>query len=311
MKWSLACPEVSDTIACSCQPVLDRNVADSVYHKRVRAALLRISIVTPSYQQGRFLAETIQSVIGQNYPNLEYFVFDGGSSDCTLKVLREYDKHLTYWESAPDRGQTHAINKGFSRATGEIIAYLNSDDRYCERVFERIAEYFTIHADCMWLAGNVLFTDEAGNVFSRKKPVFSPYVLRYGTSSVYQPAVFVRRRVLDEIGFLDEAFTAIMDQEWFCRIAEKYPPHVIDLDITFFRWHPGSKSSSGRRTRHYQRYVSERVMLARRYAPWLTIPLSVNPSLVLRLLAEIARVVKFWLRVKRIASATISHWRGS
>lgn len=260
-------------------------------------ALIRISIVTPSYQQGRFLAETIESVTGQDYPNLEYFVFDGGSSDNTVEILRRYDKYLTYWESVPDRGQAHAINKGFRRATGEVIAYLNSDDRYCKDVFAKIAAYFMANPECMWLVGNVLFTDEAGKIYARKKPVYSPFVLRYGTSSVYQPAVFVRRRVLDEVGYLNESFTAIMDQEWFCRIGEKYSPDTVHLDIAMFRWHAASKSSSGRNSKHFQHYLDERIIILNRYMPCLTFSSRSVQLLVLWFLAQVARCVKLFHRL--------------
>ena len=102
----------------------------------------RISIVTPSFNQGQFLEETIRSVLEQGYPNLEYMVIDGGSTDGSIEIIRKYEKRLAYWTSEPDRGQADAINKGWRRATGEILAYLNSDDTYCPNALRLAAEAF-------------------------------------------------------------------------------------------------------------------------------------------------------------------------
>jgi glycosyltransferase involved in cell wall biosynthesis len=267
----------------------------------------RISIVTPSYNQGSLLEETIQSVLNQNYPDLEYIVIDGGSTDKSTDVLRRYSRHLSYWESEKDRGQSHAINKGFKRTTGEIIAYLNSDDRYCPNTLHRIAAYFSGHPQCMWLCGNVLFTDAAGKVFARKRPIYTQFVLKHGTASLYQPSVFLRREVLREIGYLCEDFHAIMDREWFCRIADRYPPHILDEDLAFFRWSSGQKSSSPKGTAHYKRYIEERVIVSGKYAPALRPFLALLPTLALFVLEQIARTVKMWLRFKRLIRGAFTH----
>ena len=102
--------------------------------------LPRISIVTPSYNQGRFIEETIQSVLGQGYPNVEYIIIDGGSTDNTVEIIRKYAKHLTYWVSEPDRGQSHAINKGLARCTGDLFGWINSDDVLMPGALEVVAE---------------------------------------------------------------------------------------------------------------------------------------------------------------------------
>src|SRR4051812_20683804 len=102
--------------------------------------LPKITIVTPSYNQGHFLEQTIQSVLDQNYPNLEYIICDGGSKDQSVEIIKKYEKHLAYWCSEKDRGQSHAINKGFERATGDIYAYINSDDFFHPGAFDRVAE---------------------------------------------------------------------------------------------------------------------------------------------------------------------------
>src|SRR5580658_2018681 len=120
-------------------------------------ALKKISIITPSYNQGQFLEETMLSVFNQGYPNLEYIVIDGGSTDNSVEIIKKYENRLTYWESQKDRGQTHAINKGFEKSTGEIIAWLNSDDVYCENALFIIADFFEKNIEANIVVGNGLF----------------------------------------------------------------------------------------------------------------------------------------------------------
>ena len=113
----------------------------------------KISIVTPSFNQAQFLEETILSVINQNYPNLEYIIIDGGSTDGSVDIIKKYEKHLTYWVSEPDNGHGHALNKGFSTTTGEIMAWINSDDKYYPSTFATVAEIFNKFSDINWIHG--------------------------------------------------------------------------------------------------------------------------------------------------------------
>ena len=257
----------------------------------------RISVVTPSYNQGEYLETTILSVLGQAYPALEYIIIDGGSSDASVEVIQRYAHEIAYWESVKDRGQSHAINKGFARATGEIVSYLNSDDCYTATALQTVGEYFRRHTDCMWLCGNVLFTDVEGKVLRRKRPVYGDFILRFAGASIYQPAVFVRRHVLDTVGLLREDFHAVMDLEWFCRIAERFRPHFIDSDLALFRWHPTSKSSSQRGSPHELRYLKERAIVASRFHPQLSIAYERFPRLMVGMMGQIARVDKLWKRL--------------
>jgi glycosyltransferase involved in cell wall biosynthesis len=261
--------------------------------------LPKISVITPSFNQGEYLEQTIRSVVDQQYPNLEYIIIDGGSTDDSLEIIHRYSGKLTYWESEVDNGQSHAINKGFARATGEIIAYLNSDDLYCPGALHVVGQFFAQHPETVWLCGNVLFSNQVGQVYVRKRPVFSSFILRNGSSSVYQPSVFLRRSVLDEIGYLRVDFHAIMDREWFCRIAERYSPRAVDVDLAIFRWHPASKSTSGRDSGHHRRYLTERVLLAGRSYPYMASLFERYPKSAILLLEQIARLPKAVLRLKR------------
>ena len=122
----------------------------------------KISIVTPNYNMGAYLEETIKSVISQNYPNLEYFIIDGGSNDNSLEIIKKYERHLTYWISEKDNGMYHAIQKGFEKSTGEIMAWLNSDDMYHSNSLFIVAEIFDSFPQVEWLLGASTTFDEKG-----------------------------------------------------------------------------------------------------------------------------------------------------
>ena len=115
----------------------------------------KISIVTPSFNQGKYIEETIRSVLLQGYPDIEYIVIDGGSMDASLDIIKKYERWLTYWVSEPDKGQSHAINKGFAKSSGEIYAYINSDDFYCPSAFGTVAPMFEKMVSLTLLLGNV------------------------------------------------------------------------------------------------------------------------------------------------------------
>ncbi|PLK44030.1 glycosyltransferase family 2 protein [Emticicia sp. TH156] len=234
---------------------------------------LKISIITPSYNQGRFIEETILSVLNQGYDNLEYIIMDGGSSDNTVEIIEKYKSGISFWKSEKDKGQTDAINQGFAMATGDIIAWINSDDVYCEGAFHTVADYFKNYPDCMWVAGSELFMNQEGQTYIRKHPNTSRWLEKNAMMSLYQPNVFLRRSVLTTIGFLREDFHMTMDLEWYSRIAQKYPVHIIDKDIAKFRWHTDSKSSQGMHTKAQKRYHEEVIIIIQQIHPnlkWIT-----------------------------------------
>src|SRR6185295_16519519 len=120
----------------------------------------KLSIITPSFNQAQFIEETILSVLDQNYENLEYIVIDGGSTDNSVDIIKKYESRIAYWISEKDQGQAHALNKGLARATGDIVAYLNSDDLYLPEAFARVIEYFNQHPQCQWLCGDTVVFGE-------------------------------------------------------------------------------------------------------------------------------------------------------
>ncbi len=260
----------------------------------------KISIITPSLNQGKFIEKTILSVINQNYPDLEYIIIDGGSIDNTVDIIKKYEKYLSYWISEKDSGQSNAINKGLKKSSGELIAWINSDDFYCENVFTKIAEYFELNKNVNWLYGNTFFINEKGEMINYKKPLkFNKFVLRYGSFSFNQPGVFLRRKIIEDIGFLREDFHTIMDQEWFCRIADIYKPSYLDIDIAKFRWHSSGKSSSDKNSEHYRRLKQERQFIFHKYLPGLSFIYDKYPAIFFIVLNFFSRIIKSYYRLLR------------
>jgi len=162
----------------------------------------KISIVTPSFNQAKYLEETIQSVLGQNYPNLEYIIIDGGSTDGSVEIIKKYENHLAYWISEPDNGMYHAIQKGFDKSTGDIMAWINSDDMYHPRALFTVAEIFNSFGSVNWLQGLTTIFDESGRtVEAYKSRIFTKfdfYNADYGF--IQQESTFWRRSLWERTG---------------------------------------------------------------------------------------------------------------
>ncbi len=202
----------------------------------------QITIITPSYNQSQYIEETILSVLMQGYPNLEYIIIDGGSTDGSVEIIKKYASYLSYWESEPDRGQSHAINKGWKRATGEIITYLNSDDTYCSGVLEKVAIFFKNNPDISMVYGDSLHIDEQSRVFGKgsvKEFSIGEFLVN---NFIYQPSAFFRKEILECIGYLDESLHLTMDYDLWLRIAlcrrVEYLPEVLSN----FRFYNNNKS---------------------------------------------------------------------
>ncbi len=210
----------------------------------------RISIVTPSYNQGQFIEETIRSVLLQGYPNLEYIVIDGGSTDGSVEIIRRYEPWLAYWVSEKDRGQSHAINKGFARSTGEIMAWLNSDDVYVQRALETVArECANKRNGLIWgICENIDATSRTiGQV---DKHGYSKCAISLGLGTLPQPATFWHRTVWEKVGGLSESLFFSMDYDLWMRFATQ--PEVVFQGLSQVlaaeRIHPEQKTSPRNRS---------------------------------------------------------------
>lgn len=205
----------------------------------------RISIVTPSYNQGGFLEETIRSVLLQNYPNLEYIVMDGGSTDNSGEVIRKYEEYLSFWVSGKDEGQADAIFRGFQKAEGEIIAWINSDDFYLPGAFSSAAGSLLRHRDKKLLIGSSYHMDGNGR-YIRKYYGFPQRFESLLVSGMHfcQPACFWHRETFFELGGFDRSLRFCFDYDMFLRFLEHGRAASTRHPLAVFRWHDSSKSST-------------------------------------------------------------------
>lgn len=211
----------------------------------------RISLVTPSYNQAAYLRETIESILRQGYPNLEYMIVDGGSDDGSQEIIREYEDQLSWWVSEPDEGQSVAINKGFHRATGELVAWVNSDDLLLPRCLHLVANKYReggaptiIHGDCIYIDEKGMIT-RAIRTGGQKRAW-----LKRGVWYPSAPAVFFQSEAIRSAGYLDPSYRLSMDVDVWVRIGlEDARIEYIPEYLGAFRWHWQSKTSGSIRRR--------------------------------------------------------------
>lgn len=205
----------------------------------------KVSIVTPSFNQARFLERNITSVLDQGYPNLEYFVIDGGSTDGSLEIIRRYADRLTRWVSEPDLGQADAINKGFSLSGGEILAWLNSDDTYLPGAIAEAVDYLQTHSSVGLVYGKAYYIDEDDRrVAAYPAGPTDHRGLRRGVTTIPQQATFFRARWWREVGPLDPTFYYAMDYDLWVRISAVAPIAYHPRPWANFRLHESSKSAN-------------------------------------------------------------------
>ena len=237
----------------------------------------KISIVTPSYNQGQYLEETIRSVLLQGYPNLEYIIIDGGSTDNSVDIIKKYEPWITYWVSEKDNGQVDAINKGLKLATGDIIAYINSDDYYTPNVFFTVANILKKNNYSHFVTSACSFVNPDHTIQtthypkipkSRSELLLSPNnaVVAKDYLKILQPSTFWRRSVIENIGFFDENYNFCFDREYWIRSLFNDCNYFISNTIfSYFRLHEGSKTvSSG----NYFR--DEDIIITKKYSKFLS-----------------------------------------
>jgi glycosyltransferase involved in cell wall biosynthesis len=258
----------------------------------------RITIVTPSYNQGQFLEETISSVLDQGYTDLEYMVLDGGSTDGSQAIIDRYANHLAYWRSRPDDGQAAALKEGFSRATGDILGWLNSDDLLAPGALDRVAQTWQEHGPDILIAGACEVFDESGS-----RPAHTPSFQRaYGVPEAmplasildmprhwfrgeyfYQPEVFFPRNVYEAVGGVDPSIYYTMDYDLWVRFALAATPVVVVPEVLAkYREH------SGQKTHDRSSLQRQMVETANRYLRAGNLPLSLRHRFLLMTLNRVA-----------------------
>lgn len=247
---------------------------------------LKVSIVTPSYNQGHFIEETILSIINQDYPYIEYIIIDGGSTDNTIDLIKKYEDKLAYWVSEKDKGQSDAINKGLKKATGDIVCWINSDDFFLPGAIRKVVEFFKLNENIHLVNGYSLIVNEKSEILSNH------FIIRpkkwYAERGIYyvsQPAMFWKRSILNSIGFLREDFHSAMDKELLIRILKNdFKTGHLDKILAAFRMHSSSKSSEGSASKAFIRDSKEIYRLYGKYGK--------NPKLIFKIIYGLEKLFK-------------------
>jgi glycosyltransferase involved in cell wall biosynthesis len=226
-------------------------------------SIFKVSIVTPSYNQAPFLEATICSVLEQNYPHIEYIICDGGSTDSSVEIIHKYEKHLAWWCSEKDGGQAAAINKGWQRASGQIWAYLNSDDLLIPDAVHTVVEAFANHPESAIVHGDWLYIDGEGHTIAHvcgKSCNFRKLLYRGQGPYVGQPASFYKAELVRRVGGVDESLHLSMDYDLLLKLALLGSMCYISHPLACLRVHTDAKSFS-----HTERHWQESFYVQKRY----------------------------------------------
>lgn len=206
----------------------------------------KISVVTPSYKQAQFVEKTIRSVLLQNYPNLEYIIIDGGSTDGSVEIIKRYEPWLAYWVSEPDRGQSHAINKGIKRSTGEVLFWLNSDDLCLPNTFACVINTRNKNPKYKLFTGQAKIIDQDSSVIGELRSFFTTWedVATKRQNSIRQVSTFFSRDLFTKLGMVNETLEIAMDKDLLLRFTKFFPPLILDQYFAAFRIHENAKSQN-------------------------------------------------------------------
>jgi glycosyltransferase involved in cell wall biosynthesis len=202
-----------------------------------------VSIITPSFNQARYIEATIQSVLTQDYPNIEYLIVDGGSTDETVEIIKKHAGRIAWWVSEQDKGQTDAINKGFARAKGQILAWLNSDDTYEPGAISAAVKYLQEHPEVGMVYGDCNFINEAGRVIGKFGATQTDQrLLRQGYVHIPQQTMFFRADLWKQVGPLDPSFYFAMDYDLWTRLSARTTLKYVSQTWANFRLHTNGKT---------------------------------------------------------------------
>ena len=255
-----------------------------------------ISIITPSYNQGQYLEETIRSVLLQNYPNLEYIVIDGGSTDNSIEIIKKYEKYIAYWVSEPDKGQVDAINKGLKKSTGKIWSYLNSDDLLYPNALHRVAELFKRGIN--WIGAVSEIFDNRGKIGSitplkinNKIGYLQPWNRKNKYVFPCSNVCFMSREILENCGLFDSNYEYSMDTEYCVRAVFQggFKPYFISDILGGWRWHSESKTCKQGLAYGFR---GDEVKIAQKYSNYLS-------SEEAKILRREIKVQQLWLVVRQ------------
>lgn len=224
--------------------------------------LPKISIITPSYNQGEYLKQTILSVLGQQYPNLEYIIMDGGSTDNSVEIIKRYADRLSFWKSGPDKGQSAAIAEGFALSTGEIVGWVNSDDILLPKALMNVAKAFLASSEICAVTGRCAIIDTNGKPFSVAIPIMRSWMsMLYLGTGFYQMATFWKKSAYEAVGQLNAEMYFSFDADLFIRLRKYGRIEAINSYLAAYRSHKKSKTTTNQRIMR-----SENRMIQKRYS---------------------------------------------
>ncbi|MDE7310465.1 MAG: glycosyltransferase [Eubacterium sp.] len=229
---------------------------------------MKITIVTPSFNQGKYIRRTIESVLSQNIKGLEYFVMDGGSTDETVSILKEYGSRIT-WKSEKDKGQADAVNKGIKAARGEIIGWLNSDDIYYPGALQKVLAVFEKYQEQNVVYGNAYHIDEQDNIIEEYQTQDFNYEQLKKVCYICQPALFFRKALTEKYGYLDESLQYCMDYDYWLRLGKGETFYHLHEILAGSRLYEDNKTLGARRSVHEEMLSMQEKNLGKADAAWI------------------------------------------